>query len=234
MKSLQISRRSALLAQVVMAVALVNLPIPEWTMPSYAAEAPAPVRIVAFGDSLTAGYQLKSSEAFPAQLETALEKKGHVVDIANAGVSGDTSAAGLARLDWSIADDTEAVILELGANDALRGVDPAETRRALETMIERLKSRGIEVLLAGMSSPENWGKDYADAFNAMYRELATKHNLVFYPFFLDGVALKPELNLPDGLHPTAEGISLIVERILPSAEELVARVKARRLARAEP
>lgn len=199
-------------------------------MTSEAAGRSGPVHIVAFGDSLTAGYMLPPKDAFPVQLQAALKAKGFDVVIANAGVSGDTSAGGVARLDWSVPEDTEAVILELGANDALRGVDPNLTRQSLERIVTALKARNIEILLAGMSSPENWGKDYADSFNAIYRDLAARYDLVLYPFFLEGVALKPELNLADGLHPTGKGVGMIVERLLPKAEELIQRVTARRAA----
>jgi acyl-CoA thioesterase-1 len=211
-----------------MILALVNLFSAGGTMTSRAAGASGPVRIVAFGDSLTAGYMLTPAEAFPAQLEKALEGKGHDVEIANAGVSGDTSAGGRQRLDWSVPEGTEAVILELGSNDALRGIDPSLVKESLDDIVKRLKARGVEILIAGMSAPENWGKDYADRFNAIYGDLAERYDLILYPFFLDGVALTPELNLPDGLHPTGKGISIIVERILPDAETLVGRVLARR------
>lgn len=221
-----VPRRAMMLA--LLAAATTALIMTGWSMRLAAEGRDGPIRIVAFGDSLTAGYMLRPSEAFPAQLQKALAAKGHAVEIANAGVSGDTTAGGVARLAWSIPENTEAVILELGANDALRGVDPALTAASLERIVTTLKARNIDILLAGMSSPENWGKDYADAFNAMYRDLAEKHALVFYPFFLEGVALKPDLNLPDGLHPTGKGIGIIVERILPKAEELIERVKARR------
>ena len=185
----------------------------------------APVRIVAFGDSLTAGYMLKPSEAFPVQLAEALKAKGENVDIANAGVSGDTTAAGLARLDWSIPEGTEAVILALGANDALRGIDPQVTRANIGTILTRLKDRNIEVLLAGMRAPKNLGKDYETRFDAIFPDLADAHGTLLYPFFLDGVVLDPKLNLQDGLHPTGEGIGVIVARILPKVEELIARVR---------
>jgi acyl-CoA thioesterase-1 len=217
---------------VVAAVLAVNVAILGLPMSPRAAGSGGPVRIVAFGDSLTAGYMLPAKDAFPAQLARALEARGHNVDIANAGVSGDTSGSGLERFDWSVPDGTEAVILELGANDALRGIDPALTRRNIEAMMEKLKARNIEILLAGMSAPENWGGNYADAFNALYSDLAARHGAILYPFFLDGVALKAGLNLDDGLHPTAMGVAVIVERILPKAEELVARVEARRTAAA--
>jgi len=187
-----------------------------------------PIRIVALGDSLTAGYLLPPKEAFPAQLAVALKARGHSVEISNAGVSGDTTAGGLQRFDWSVPDTTDAVILELGANDALRGIDPGIARKNLDAILAKLKARDIDVLLAGMSSPQNWGADYADDFNVIYTELSAKYETLLYPFFLEGVALKPELNLGDGLHPTGKGIANIVERMLPSVEALLARVKARR------
>jgi acyl-CoA thioesterase-1 len=184
------------------------------------------MRIVVLGDSLTAGYGLPASAAFPARLEQALRAKGLNVGVANAGVSGDTASDGLARLDWSVPDGTDAVILELGANDALRGVDPAVTRRALETILRRLKQRGIPVLLCGMLAPRNLGTDYGRRFDAIYPELAKAEGVLLYPFFLDGVATNTKLNLPDGLHPTAAGVDVIVARILPKVQELIARVKA--------
>ena len=190
--------------------------------------ADAPVKIVALGDSLTAGFGLPREDAFSAKLEAALKAKGLAVDIANAGVSGDTASGGLARLDWSVPAGTDAVILELGANDALRGLDPKVTRAALEGILRRLKERGIAVLLAGMRAPPNLGADYVGVFDAIFPELATEHDALLYPFFLDGVAADRALNQPDGLHPTARGIDAIVQRILPKAEELVARVKAKR------
>jgi acyl-CoA thioesterase-1 len=187
-----------------------------------------PVKIVALGDSLTAGFGLPIEAAFPARLQAALAAKGIRVEIANAGVSGDTPAGGLARLDWSVPEGTEAVILELGANDGLRGTDPKVAREALDAILRRLKERGIEVLLAGMHAPRNLGADYAAAFDRIFPELAQAYDVVFYPFFLDGVVRDPTLNQPDGIHPTARGVDVIVERILPKAEELIARVKARR------
>lgn len=197
--------------------------------PAMAADAPSrPIKIVAFGDSLTAGYLLTESQAFPAQLQKALQDKGNLIEIANAGVSGDTTAGGLERLDWSIPDGTDAVILELGANDTLRGIAPDVARKNIDAMLAKLKARNIDVLLAGMAAPENWGKDYSDDFNKIYRDLSAQYGTLFYPFFLDGVALKPDLNLPDGLHPTSKGIGIIVERILPMAEQLLDRVRGRR------
>jgi acyl-CoA thioesterase-1 len=185
------------------------------------------VRIAAFGDSLTAGYQLASQDAFPVQLERALKAKGVAVEIANAGVSGDTSTGGLARLDWSVPDGTDAVILELGANDMLRAVDPKVTRDALAEIVRRLKARGIEVLLCGMLAPRNLGPDYTRAFDSIYPDLATANGLLLYPFFLDGIAADAKLNQSDGLHPTAAGVAKIVTGIMPKVEELVARVRAK-------
>lgn len=183
------------------------------------------VNIVAFGDSLTAGYGLAANEAFPAQLQRALAAKGLTVNVVNAGVSGDTTAGGLARLDWSVPDGTDAVILELGANDALRGFDPAVTRKALDTMLRRLQERKIPVLLCGMVAPPNMGAEYSRAFNAIYPDLAAETGAILYPFFLTGVAADPKLNQHDGLHPTAAGVAVIVDRILPQVEELIARAK---------
>ncbi|MEX2129431.1 MAG: arylesterase [Xanthobacteraceae bacterium] len=194
---------------------------------STCAVAAEPVRIVALGDSLTAGLGLAESEAFPVKLEAALKPRGQDVRIANAGVSGDTASAGLARLDWSVPDGTDAVILELGANDALRGVDPAVTRKALDTIIRRLKERRVEVLLAGMRAPRNLGGDYYAKFDRIYPDLAKEHGLILYPFFLDGVATDAKLNQRDGLHPTAAGVDAIVARMLPAVEALIGRVRAK-------
>ncbi|HZH09254.1 MAG TPA: arylesterase [Microvirga sp.] len=182
------------------------------------------LHLVALGDSLTAGYGLPQEAAFPVVLEKALKAKGYKVEIANAGVSGDTSSAGLDRLDWSIPDGTDGVIVELGANDMLRGLDPAGTRRNIEAIVERLKSRNIPVMLAGMYASRNLGSDYIQKFDTIYSDIAKKHDLVLYPFFLDGVAGERSLNLPDGLHPTAKGVEIIVARILPSVESFLARL----------
>lgn len=220
-------RASTVTGQMVRAIALVNLWLLALAMPAVADEA-RPIRIVAFGDSLTAGYQLKQDQAFPVQLAAALKTKGHAVDVTNAGVSGDTTAAGLARFDWAVPDETEAVILALGANDALRGIDPDVARDNLDQILVKLRDRNIDVLIAGMPPPKNWGKDYEDRFGTMYADLAEKHGALLYPFFLDGVALNPALNLPDGLHPTGEGVGVIVEKILPEVEALIRRVEARR------
>ncbi|WP_371826826.1 arylesterase [Microvirga sp. VF16] len=186
-----------------------------------------PIRLVALGDSLSAGYNLPQEAAFPVVLEKALKAKGYNVEVANAGVSGDTSSGGLDRLDWSVSDGTDGVILELGANDMLRGLDPAGTRKNLEAIVERLKSRNIPVMLAGMYASRNLGPEYVQKFDAIYPDIAKKHDLVLYPFFLDGVAGDRALNLPDGMHPTGKGVETIVERILPSVETFLARLSQR-------
>lgn len=187
-----------------------------------------PVKIVALGDSLVAGYGLPANAAFPVQLEKALNAKGVPVEVANAGVSGDTSSGGLGRLDWSVPEGTDAVIVTLGANDMLRGLDPKVARDALTQIVQKLKARKIEVLLTGMQSAPNMGPDYARTFNAIYPDIAKSEDVLLYPFYLDGVAGDAKLNQRDGIHPTEAGIALIVQRILPKAEELVARVKAKR------
>jgi acyl-CoA thioesterase-1 len=187
--------------------------------------ADAPIKIVALGDSLTAGYNLPASAAFPVKLERALRAKGHVVEVVNAGVSGDTASGGLARLDWSVPDGTAAVIVELGANDMLRGIDPKVTQRALEEIARRLTERRIVVLIAGMRAIPNLGIDFANGFETIYPEIASKYDALLYPFFLEGVAGDARLNQRDGLHPTAAGIDVIVGGILPKAEELIARVR---------
>ena len=188
-----------------------------WTLVATIAHA-EPMRIVAFGDSLSAGYELPEKDGFPKQLEAALKAKGYDVVVENASVSGDTSSGGLERLDWSIADGTSLVVLELGANDALRGIDPALTRANLDAMIKRLKDRNIKVVLAGMLAPPNMGENYAKPFNAIYRELAAQHQTALYPFFMDGVITKSDLKLNDGLHPNANGVAVIVSGILPIIE----------------
>lgn len=179
--------------------------------------------IVAFGDSLTAGFGLQNSDSFPAQLEKALKARGQDVKVINAGVSGDTATAGLARLDWALPDDASGVIIELGANDALQGLDPVATKATLEQMITKIKARGLPILLAGMEAPRNLGKDYVEQFRALYADLATRYDLILYPFFLDGVALDDKYLMGDGLHPNAAGVARIVEGILPKVEELLAK-----------
>ncbi|MGE0501079.1 MAG: arylesterase [Rhizobiaceae bacterium] len=186
-----------------------------------AAPAAESYRIVGFGDSLMAGYGLGPGEAVPEKLESLLRAKGHDVVIANAGVSGDTTSGGLSRLDWSIPDGTDLVILELGANDMLRGITPDITRNNLDAMIARLKERGIDVLLAGMLAAPNLGADYADAFNLIYPTLAKKHGVAFYAFFMDGVAAEPSLLLDDGMHPNSAGVDRIVEGVAPMVERFI-------------
>lgn len=185
-----------------------------------------PIRLVAFGDSLTAGLGLPAKDAFPAKLQAALKAKGHDVVIENAGVSGDTTSAGLSRLDWSVPEGTQGVILELGANDALRGLDPSIAEKSLDAILARLKERKIPVLLAGMVAPPNLGGGYGERFNAIYPRLAAKYGVPLYPFFLDGVAGQAKLNQPDGIHPTAAGVDVIVERITPAVESWLAGLKS--------
>jgi acyl-CoA thioesterase I len=191
------------------------------------AQSVKPVRIVALGDSLSAGYGLPQAAAFPSVLERELKRKGLAVAVENAGVSGDTASGGRDRLDWSVADGTGLVIVELGANDALRGLDPKITEAALDDILTRLKARKIDVILAGMRAPPNNGPEYARAFDGLYRRLAEKYGVPLYPFFLDGVAGDPKLNLPDGIHPTAAGVEEIVRRILPLVEGEVRRIAGR-------
>ncbi|HSE78460.1 MAG TPA: arylesterase [Alphaproteobacteria bacterium] len=179
-------------------------------------------RLVVLGDSLAAGYGLPSEEAFPARLQSALAAAGHTVEVINAGVSGDTTAGGLARLDWALGNPAPGfAIVELGANDALRGLDPARAYENLDRIIARLKQRSVKVLLAGMKAPRNLGRDYANAFDAIYPRLAEKHRVALYDFFLDGVAAIPALNQRDGIHPNARGVEIIVERILPHVTRLL-------------
>lgn len=173
-------------------------------------------RILALGDSLTAGYGLPAEDGFTARLEAALEAAGVPATVVNGGVSGDTSAGGLARVDWLMAEKPDLVIVELGANDALRGLEPEDTRRNLDAVIERIRKAGAAVLLAGMKAPPNLGREYGDDFNRVFPELAKRHKVALYPFFLDGVAADPALNQADGIHPNAKGVSVIVERMLPA------------------
>lgn len=180
-----------------------------------------PVKVVVLGDSLSAGLGLPEADAFPAQLQKSLDNNKIRAIVSNAGVSGDTASGGLDRLDWSVPEGTQAVILELGANDALRGTDPKVTRAALEAIIKRLKARKIAVLLCGMLAPPNYGADFAARFNAIYPDLAKTYDIPLYPFFLDGVAADTRLNQADGMHPTSEGVTIIVKRILPAVEALL-------------
>jgi acyl-CoA thioesterase I len=191
--------------------------------------APAkPIKMVVLGDSLSAGLGLPASAAFPARLQNALKSKGIEVDMINAGVSGDTTSGGRDRLDWSVPEGTEAVILELGANDALRGVDPKVTRSALTEILTRLKARGVAVLLCGMYAPPNYGSDYAARFNAIYPDLAKSFEVPLYPFFLEGVATEAKLNQADGMHPTAEGVDMVVRNILPTVQAFLGAISGQR------
>jgi acyl-CoA thioesterase-1 len=179
------------------------------------------IRILALGDSLTAGYGLPRQDAFPTRLEAALRAAGHAVSVINSGVSGDTTAGGLARLDWALDDKAQVVIVELGANDGLRGFDPAATAANLDAIVGRLKAAGVAVLIAGMKAPPNLGAEYGAAFDRIFADVARNHDVALYPFFLDGVAADPDLNQADGIHPTAAGVGVIVERLLPHVRALL-------------
>lgn len=219
-------RRLETWAQIVMLAFVVQLMAMAADGPA-SGQGDAPLRIIAFGDSLTAGFRLAPGDSFPAQLERALKARGHKVEVINAGVSGDTTAAGLERFDWAVPQGARAVIVELGANDALRGLPPAEAQRNLDAILTRLGNMGARVLLAGMHAPRNWGEGYVAAFDRIFPELAKKHGAILYPFFLEGVAMRPELNLDDGLHPNSKGVAEIVKRITPFVEQLIGEVKAR-------
>ncbi|MEH3091680.1 arylesterase [Agrobacterium cavarae] len=184
-----------------------------------------PLQIVGFGDSLMAGYQLAPNESYAAQLEAALKAKGVNAVVTNAGVSGDTSSAGLARAEWSVPDGTDGVILELGANDALRGIPPADTEKNLAAIIEGFQKRNIPVLMMGIIVPPNMGGDYGKAFNPIYERLAQKYQIPLYPFFLDGVVLDQSLQLEDRMHPNAKGVAVMVEKSLPAVEAFVKTIR---------
>ena len=212
------------LLQILRAAACSAVLIAATAVPSVSAA--APIHIVALGDSLTAGYGLADKDGFVPRLQAALAKNGTAADVANAGVSGDTASDGLARLDWSVPQGTDAVIVELGANDMLRGIKPEVTRAALDAVLSRLTARHIAVLLCGMRAAPNLGADYAQAFERIYPELAAKYGVLLYPFFLDGVAADLSMTQHDGLHPNAAGVSVIVAQILPKVQELIARIRA--------
>ena len=184
------------------------------------------LEVVAFGDSLSAGYGVGPGESFPEQLQKALRGKGYDVDVANAGVSGDTTTGGLARVEWSVPESTDLVIVELGANDALRGVSPEIAAKNLDSILQKLKTRGQAILLAGMIAPPNMGGQYAKAFDPIYPELSKKYGVPLYPFFLDGVAAKPGLNQDDAMHPNAKGVAIIVARMLTMVTEALDKIKA--------
>lgn len=187
---------------------------------------PAPLKIIVLGDSLSAGYKLPREAAFTSQLEAALKAKGYDVTVPNTGVSGETTSGGLSRLDWILADKPGLMIVELGANDGLRGIDPARTRENLDKILTKLREKNVPVLLAGMMAPRNLGSDYGKVFDAIYPDLAKKHGVPLYPFFLEGVAMDPKLNQEDGMHPTAEGVAIIVKNILPSVTAALDKIKA--------
>ncbi|EJN07909.1 lysophospholipase L1-like esterase [Bradyrhizobium sp. YR681] len=206
----------------VLMLALMTIANPAW------AEATKPVKLVVLGDSLSAGLGLPAQQAFPTKLQKALQAKGIAVDMTNAGVSGDTSSGGRDRLDWSVPDGTDGVIIELGANDALRGIDPDLTRTALTDIVQRLKARKISVMLCGMLAPPNYGAEYAARFNSIYPDLAKQFEVPLYPFFLDGVAADAKLNQADGIHPTAEGVDIIVGNIMPTVEAFLRNISEQR------
>ncbi|MCK1364779.1 arylesterase [Bradyrhizobium sp. 62] len=210
----------------VLMLALMTVANPAWA-PAWA-EAAKPIKLVVLGDSLSAGLGLPAQQAFPTKLQKALQDKGIEVDMTNAGVSGDTSSGGRDRLDWSVPDGTDGVIIELGANDALRGIDPDLTRSALTEIVLRLKARKIAVMLCGMLAPPNYGADYAARFNSIYPDLAKKFGVPLYPFFLDGVAADAKLNQADGIHPTAAGVDIIVRNILPTVEAFIGTIAEQR------
>lgn len=181
-----------------------------------------PIKILAFGDSLTAGYGLAQDEGFTGQLQNALNAGGIQAEVINAGVSGDTSAGGAARIDWALADAPNIIIVELGANDGLRGVEPSSTRQNLSTILDKSVASGATVILAGMLAPPNLGKDFGEEFNAIFPELAAERpDILFYPFFLEGVAAEADLNLADGIHPNAKGVAIIVDRMLPLVKKAI-------------
>lgn len=190
-----------------------------------------PVKLAILGDSLAAGYGLAPAQAFPARLQAALKEKGRNVTVINHGVSGDTTAGGVERLDWMLGDRPDIVLVELGGNDALRALDPAATERNLDTIVKKLKEAGVTVWLAGMLAPRNFGPEYAKSFDAVFKKIADKYEVPFYAFFLDGVAQDPALNQPDGIHPNARGVDVVVERIIPFVIKNLDAAPVRRPAR---
>ncbi len=206
----------------VLMLAFMTMANPAW------ADATKPIKLVVLGDSLSAGLGLPAQDAFPQKLKKALHAKGIVVDMTNAGVSGDTTSGGRDRLDWSVPEGTDGVIVELGANDALRGIAPDLARAALADIVQRLKARKIAVMLCGMLAPPNYGADYAARFNSIYPDLAKQFDVPLYPFFLEGVAADAKLNQPDGIHPTAEGVDIIVGNIMPTVQAFVGTIAEQR------
>ena len=218
-----VERRYGLFMHIaVLMLALMTIANPAW------ADATKPVKLVVLGDSLSAGLGLPAQDAFPQKLKKSLQAKGIVVDMTNAGVSGDTTSGGRDRLDWSVPEGTDGVIVELGANDALRGIDPDLTRAALTDIIQRLKARKIAVMLCGMLAPPNYGADYAARFNSIYPDLAKKFDVALYPFFLEGVAADAKLNQADGIHPTAAGVDIVVGNIMPTVEAFLGTIAEQR------
>jgi len=197
------------------------------TLSSFTAQAANSITLVVFGDSLSAGYGLEKQFAFPTRLGEALAAKGYDAKVVNAGVSGDTTAGGRSRLDWTLDDGVDAVIVELGANDALRGLGTEQAYRNLAAILQTLADKNIPALLAGMHAPPNMGEDYGKAFDQVYQRLAVEFDVVFYPFFLDGVAANPALNIDDGIHPNPAGVDVIVERMMPDVERLLKKVGAK-------
>lgn len=188
----------------------------------------APVRVLLLGDSLTAGYGLPASQALPAQLQTLLRQRGREVEVINGGVSGDTLAGGRARLPWLLKDRPDVVVVALGGNDALRGLPPEQVARELDAILERLRQAGVGILLAGMRAPANFGPDYVSRFNRAFPEAAARHRVALHPFLLEGVALRPALNLDDGIHPNAQGVAVIARGLLPAVEAVIDGVLAAR------
>lgn len=226
MKFLKITRQAKfqVASGLIFAILASNLPLQ--AQPLHEKPEPPSLEIVVLGDSLSAGYLLPPNTGFPEQLATALADTDPQVKIMNAGVSGDTSTGGLARLDWAVGPMTDAIILELGSNDALRGIEPEVTRANLEAILVRMSERDVKVLIAGMQAPPNMGDEYATDFNIIFSTLAEKYEVLLYPFFLEGVAAQPELNLADGIHPTQKGVAVIVENIMPSVVQLIAQARS--------
>jgi acyl-CoA thioesterase I len=200
---------------------IVNCILMLWLAAMPAAAQAATARILMLGDSITAGLGLAPDEALPARLEARLKADGYDVSVINAGVSGDTTAGGAARIDWVLSDHPQFALVELGANDALRGLDPGEAYKNLDRILAKLQAAGVKTLLLGMKAPGNWGRDYQQSFDPIYERLADKYHVPLYPFVLDGVALDPALNQPDGLHPNEKGVAMIVAKLAPAVENLL-------------
>jgi acyl-CoA thioesterase-1 len=206
---------------------LVSILLSAWLAPPAAVAAEKTLSLLALGDSLTAGYGLPADQSFTHRLEAGLRNAGLNVRVINGGVSGDTSAGGRARIAWSLAGKPDAVLVELGANDGMRGLRPAATKANLDAILAAIRGAGAEALLTGMLAPPNLGREYGAEFAALFPSLARRHNVLFYPFFLEGVATRPELNQADRIHPNAAGVDVIVKRLLPKVKELLAKARAR-------